>query len=487
MEFARRFIGYDWAKMGGQFVRTPSRVFASATADRSVFRFHINVLADFKRLLAEKHIEDQLVEWVVPRDYEAFPYEYVVKPTWKARDYQEKPIAYLCQDTPIAKLVELQTGDGKSLISMLAIAEKKWRAMGVLKPKYIEKWQEDFEKTYEDIKDKILVIQGSKDLKALLEMAANDTLTDPIILLSNATYRNWLSEYEEYGMYTLDMGYACLPEDLFLHTRTGIRLVDENHEDFHLFFKLDTYTHVKSSIALTATLIHKDPFLNRMYEIMFPPANRIEKRALVRYADVFNVIYRFKNPEKIRTEEYGKSTYSHTAFEKSIIRHVPTMKNYFSLIKSVVDVQFAKDRKPGEKCLIYAATVALCTKLTEYLKEQFPGLDVRRYVEDDPYENIIEAEVSVSTLLSAGTALDIPNLSVVIMTTALDSVQGNIQALGRLRKRDKTTEVLFPGKTQFYFFTCEDIPKHVRYAEAKRILFQDRAASFNTYPTGFVA
>jgi hypothetical protein len=485
MRFAQRFLAWKWLQSGGQYQRVPDRIFASALDDRSIFRFHINALADFKQLMADCHLDASLVDWVVARDYEPFKYDFKVLEKWNDLDYQVPYIDYLAQPKPIAKILEFQTGKGKSYSAMKAIFRVGERVVGVLKPKYLEKWEEDFRKTYEGFVDekgepvpgKILTIQGSKELKLLLLEAAQGTLDYPVILISNATYRNWLTEYERDGLETLN-SYACLPEDFFLHLRAGIRLVDEGHEDFHLCFKMDTYTHVRSSITLTATLIHKDPLLQRMYDVQFPPAQRMKKLDLDRYADVINLLYRFKAPDKIRTEEYGQSTYSHNALEESVLRHVPTMRNYFALIKTALDEFFLKDRKPGEKALVYAYSIKMCNALTKYLQEQYPQLDVRRYVakENDPYENLMNAELCVSTLGRAGTAHDIADLAFVLLTTALESVQGNIQALGRLRKRD--------GKMLFAFLTAEDIPKHVRYAEAKKILFQDRAASYRDISSG---
>lgn len=477
MKFAQKFIYWEAAKSQGQWVSVPSRVFASALSDKSVVRFHINALEDFKRLLADAYLNGPLVEWVEQPAYEPACFDFKIKPNWVLHEYQKPRVEYLSKVPPIAKLLDLQTGKGKGLTTMFAMANTGQRTAIILKPKYLEKWLKELIVVFEDIQDKIMVIQGSKELKALLELAKDGLLHDPIILISNATFRNWLSEYEQYGDYTLDMGYACTPANFFEHIKAGMRVVDESHEDFHFCFKLDTYSHVPASIAMTATLITKNPFLQRMYDVMFPPASRMEKMDLDRYADVVNYLYSFKVPEKIRTEEWGQSTYSHTALEDSVMRHVPTLRNYLSLIKSALDHFFMEDRKPGEKALVYAASVKMCTKLTEFLQQTYPQLVVRRFVgtEKDPYENVISSDICVSTIGRAGTAMDIPDLAYVLMTTALDSVQGNIQALGRLRKRD--------GKMLFMFLTAENIPKHVRYAEAKRELFRDRAKTFRTIPS----
>lgn len=483
--FARRFVSWQWKSVRGESVSVPDKIYASAMQDRSVVRFHINALPNFRKLMADMRLSESSVSVVNAREYEPQPYTLHINPQWKDRPIQVPFIEYLSQKEPIAKLLELPTGTGKGYSSMRAMGNIGQRVVAILKPKYMEKWDIELRQIYQGFLDakgkpvegKILQISGSKELKLLLLEAAEGRLGYPFILISNVTLRNWITEYERIGDRILEQ-YACLPEDLFLHLRAGVRLIDEGHEDFHFCFKLDTYTHVPCSITLTATLVHKDPFITSMYELQFPPLQRMEKPNPPKHTDVVNVLYRFKAPEKIRTEERGQSTYSHTAFEDSILKHVPTLRNYTELIGDTLDWAFVKNRVGNEKALVYAATVKMCSHLTEALSKRYPQMDVRRFVgtEKDPYENLMQADITVSTVGRAGTAMDIPNLAVVGMTTALESVQGNIQALGRIRYRE--------GKMLFAFFTAENIDKHVRYAESKERLFSNRVKSFRSTASG---
>ena len=92
-------------------------------------------------------------------------------------------------------------------------------------------------------------------------------------------------------------------------------------------------------------------------------------------------------------------------------------------------------------------------------------------MEDDPYENAIEADIRVSTVLSGGTAIDIPNLRTALMTNSIQSPVSNLQALGRLRQL-KDRDVTFSYMVNFH------IPKQVDYHNRKKELFADRAVSF---------
>jgi superfamily II DNA or RNA helicase len=120
----------------------------------------------------------------------------------------------------------------------------------------------------------------------------------------------------------------------------------------------------------------------------------------------------------------------------------------------------------------------MCTEYTKVLKDRYPDLDVRRYVEDDPYENIIEADIRVTTVQSGGTAIDIPKLRVAIMTVSIDSPVSNLQALGRLRE-------LKDRDVKFYYLYCVQIPKQVQYHRNRKLLFEPKVASVVElhYPT----
>ena len=79
---------------------------------------------------------------------------------------------------------------------------------------------------------------------------------------------------------------------------------------------------------------------------------------------------------------------------------------------------------------------------------------------------------------SAGTAVDIDKLSTVIMTTAMNSSQGNIQGMGRLRE-------LKDGSTpRFLYFVCTDIDTHIRYHVRKREILKSRARYYSAINIG---
>lgn len=479
--FAKQYIQFGLVKEGRRFIRAPVKVFAARVrgTQGSVleYRFHIEQLAPFMQHLANMQILPHTYDVVRHDCHPGAEESLSVLEKWQSRDYQIPIIEYLVSPEPAkAKLVEVQTGKGKSYMAMAALAQLKRRFLIIVKPMYIDKWKGDLKETLGLEGHDVVIIQGSTALMALIAKAKQGELTCKAIIISNKTLQNWYSLYERKGRYIEKEGYDCYPSELCQTLDVGVRLIDEVHQDFHLNFKIDLYTHVDRSISLSATLKSDDNFLNRMYEVAYPKPKRYAGLEYDRYVHASSFFYHVKDPDKIKTTEWGSTTYSHHAFEKSIMRDKHLLKDYLDMIVWTA-MRFHFERYPrGEhsaRLLIYCASIQMCTYVVEHLRAEIKGLDVRRYVEEDPYEDLMEADVSVSTLLSAGTGVDIPGLTTVILTTAISSSQSNIQGFGRLRK-------LPNKKLQFVYFACLDIPKHVEYHEKKRDMLKHMALDYDS-------
>jgi superfamily II DNA or RNA helicase len=268
--------------------------------------------------------------------------------------------------------------------------------------------------------------------------------------------------------------YGCYPEDLFRTLGIGTVIIDEVHQHLHAVYRFCINLHVPRLVALSATFVSDDPTIKKVQHMMFPKEIRFDNLAFDKNIRTFAICYNFKKMYGIRTSEYGSNTYSHMAFELSIIRNRDLLRSYMEMIYYVVKVGYLKDMDGRDKLIIFAARIEMCTKIVEFLRAKHPELDIRRYCEDDPYENIIDSQICVSTIQSGGTAIDIPELRVAIMTTNVSGPIPNLQALGRLRK-------LPDRDVKFYYLFCEQIPKQVNYHRTKKELFQDKVASIKEF------
>jgi len=351
------------------------------------------------------------------------------------------------------------------------------RTMVIVLPKYIQKWISDAKEILQREPKEILSIQGGKDLKSMLWLSTEQDIEAKFIVISLTTIQNYYNDFKDHGLDIEAMGYPYKPEEMFKHLGIGTLIFDEVHQHLYGVYRVLLHTHVPKVIALSATLISDDHFIDKMQHIMFPKEIRYNKVPVNRYVRVRVYSYGVqdrKTIDKLRTTARGSNTYSHIEYEKSIMKFSPLLNNYLSIVSNILRQNYIDTKEPGDKAIVFAASIAMCNQILHRLKKDYPRLDIRRYVEDDPYENVIEADVRVSTILSAGTAVDIPNLTVAIMTNSVQSPVANLQALGRLRKL-KDKEVTF-----CYIYNYH-IKKQTEYHYKKKELFADRAVTIKEF------
>lgn len=469
-QFLLKYTSKVWVNERGRWISKLDKVYATRTKDGLEYRFNINSLPDFLEFMRTNYVTEKMyITETVPLP----PPHHVnilVQPHRKLRDYQIPIVEHTLDISKTrTKLIDAQTGVGKGSMALTSISRMGLVTLVLIKPSYIEKWFLEIQEVLQIKPKEIMTVQGGDQLRGLFDMAHHGLLKSKFILISNRTYANYLKAYETNQHSEEFLSYGCHPDDFHHLLKAGILLIDEVHQDFHLNFKALLYAQVHLAICMSASLMHHNHFMEKMYEIAFPNANRYKGLELDKYLKVYPVNYHFKNLKYVRTTEYGKTTYSHMAFEKSIMKNKVMMDNYVRMIKFWLEYGYIHNHKRGDKVLIFASSIAMCTELTRRFKAMYPQYDVRRYVEDDPYDNIIKGEITITTILSGGTAIDVPNLRTAILTINVDSIQSNIQSSGRLRK-------LADRDVKFFYLYCDQIQKHKDYHQRRRDLLKDRVA-----------
>lgn len=365
-----------------------------------------------------------------------------------------------------------------SYCAMRAAQVLEQRFVYFMKGGYISKWVEDLKKTYDyDIGDYI-EIKGAEKLKKLIKMAIAGKPIPKSILISNGTMRGFFEDFEMHGARMSKLGWECTPDELFEVLKAGTRVTDEIHQELYFNFKLDMYTNISRSIGLSATFVSRDPFITKMQLIQHPKNTRYDTGVYDRYISAYGVNFNFKRVSAIQTMEYGSKNYSHNAVERSILKNKDMLENYCQLIDRQFKAHFLSIKDEGEKALIFCSSIRMATHLKQWFAKKYKDMDVRRYVEDDPYANLRDGEVVITTLLSAGAAQDISMLRTVIMTTSVDSIQSNEQALGRLR-------VLASENTpRFVYLYSKDIPKQQEYHINKQTVFRGKVKNHSNVDSG---
>lgn len=459
MSLCRELIQKTVVKIGKRYVEQNDRVFASRTKDKKDYRFNINTFDRFILRMGDFGISRDNIEHVFHGLYEPASVELSMAKGWAARDYQIPLIDFIVEPGPI-KVLTLQTGQGKTATSLAACAKMGKRLMIVILARYFDKWISDVAENYGLNSDRVLTIQGFKQMREALKKAMTVGITEDVIVVTSRGLQDYITQYEN-TRFGLGPDWLVPPENIYEVMGVGVRLIDETHQHFHLNFKLDLFTNVPKCIYLSATLESSDRFINEMYSIAYPLSTRRSSNVYVKYIDVTAITYRVNDYTKIRCSQRGN--YNHTAYEQWIMKRKDVLKNYLEMIYAIVDKEYLKKRKDSQRMLIFAATIELCEIIRDHLAKRIPNLTVSKYNAEDQYSVLMESDITVSTLGSSGTAVDIKHLITVLMTTALSSKQSNLQALGRLRElRD------YPDQTpHFLYLTCLDIPKHVTYQKDK--------------------
>lgn len=481
-KFADTLTQWTWVKDQGQKPSfKPTNLFGVKTRQNTEFRFHRSF---FKAFIDKAAMDGMPSSCYTVKEFPLYQPTAICCPLKKhyvLRQYQETGVAHICSNSiqGHSRLIEFATGQGKTLTSLAACSIMGSRVAVMILPRYIEKWRKDVVDTLDCDPDRVMVVQGAGMLKALMQQAEASEADFDFVILSTDTMQSFYKLYETVGDELETLGYPFSPDKLWEKLGIGAVLVDETHQHINAVHRMMMYSHVPTLVALSATLLSVDPVVKKVHDAMYPRECRYQGEKMEQYIRLYPVEFNFKqyNPYHIRTTEFGSNNYSHNAFEKSIMKMHPVKKAYMDMVVWLLKRGYLDNYQSGDKAIVFASSIAMCTALTQYLKQAFPNKDVRRYVEDDPFDNIIEADIRVTTIGSGGTAIDIPMLTCAVQTVNVSSPVANLQALGRLRN------LTSKGRTVKYYYTyCRQIPKQVKYHEDRMILFRERVASIKDIP-----
>ncbi len=468
--FCDSLVQFGFKRQGKKVQKIKKCVFAASTMDRKELRLNISMKDSFMRYLAEMGYSLNRFTIVDHSHQQPVKVELPLKGDKSPRDYQENILDYIVNDDEPNKVVTIQTGRGKTFIALTAASRIGYRTFICVLGRFMDKWIEDVESTYNLEPGDLLVIDSKKALLNAIQLGQEGKLICKVIICTTTTLQNYIKTYEAQQY----IGKPTLldPSGMYAALGCGFRIIDEIHMFFHVNFKIDLYSNIYKTLGLSATLESDDPFMNRMYNIAYPKSKRYRGLEYKKYIASTALYYQLNLPTKLRWIGPQK-TYSHTLFEESILRSVKSTKAYLELIATVVKNSYMNRRKDGHRMLIFASTKEMCRVIAEHLKGLYPTLKISRYVAEDDYEVLMDSDISVSTLGSSGTGVDIPGLTTVLMTSAVGSRQANSQAVGRLRELLQWPDVT----PEFIYLVCQDIPKHEEYHQRKFDNFKDKVLS----------
>jgi superfamily II DNA or RNA helicase len=452
----------------------PSKTYGIYARSGREFRFHRNQWIELERELKRQHIYESSYEVFEMESFEGETVDLKLRPNWTLREDQELAKNFILEAPSRGEnssLLMIPTGGGKTVTSMAVVAKRQKRFAVIILAGYVDKWIGDVTEILELEKKQIAVLQGTESLQRSTHYPGSEVPTPPAFIISISTLQRWYKLYEENHNHPGLEGFACKPYEFFQHLGIGTVVFDEAHQHPHAVFKCFAYMHVPMAISLSATMLTKNPTLKKVQSVMYPMHTRFDQIKMKRYIISWKCAYQILDFDRSRlqTTEWGSNTYSHTAFEKSIIRNRSVLQQYLKMILNLVKETYEAEYMEKDKLIIFVATKAMADFVCSAIKKAWPHRDTRTYLQEDSYENVVEADIIVSTVISAGTALDIKNLRRAILTIAIDSPNASAQVLGRLRE-------LKDRDVHFYWFSCSTIPKHEEYAANKIELYEERTA-----------
>lgn len=484
-QFAKKMGQWGSIRVGpGKFKRGIVRVYAFFTKNRREFRFHISQYDEFLDHLDMYAVSkgDLEVEAHDPPIPEPATFNYIDVRT--PRDYQAPIIDYIVDDGNM-KIVELDPGRGKTFISLTAIKRLKVRTFICIKAQYIEQWIKAIKESYELRPGELYVIQGANSLRNLFELADAGEMDANFIICSNTTFNIYLKEYYETSGDMYENGWLVNPPDMWELLKIGLKVVDESHETLHFNYRLTMVTNVMKTLDLSATLLHEDPFIKKVQDTLHPQEIRYREEERKVHCKAEAVFYSIDNVDKrVKYTNFALKSYNHVRFEQSMMKNKKMWNGYMEMINDLIVESFIKVKQPNQRSAIYFATKDACTAFTKFMQEKHSDMNIQRYIGEDAYDDMLKADIIVTTLKSLGTAIDVPGLRVALVTVALGSSQLNIQVMGRLRPLKEYPDT----DPEFMFLVCKDIPKHISYYEKKRELFRGRVIDpgVTDYDTGIV-
>lgn len=447
--------------------------FYGLTRDHREAYIHRHHLNDLLAFLKEQAIPDEKVSITYIDPPSPVSATFSVKPKFVLRDYQG-PIVDALADSRASRRVDLQTGKGKTLCALYACMHIGSRLLVMVQPKYFGIWIEALEDIYQDIEGRYVTISGSAELQMMIDRMLDGDFQYDVVILSAMTYRAFIEAFEYHRDQLADETNYNVPPPRFHEAMGfGVQINDEFQDDPGLVFRTDIYTNVRKQIYLSATPYTGNDYVTRMIDVMTPEETYVPLPSWDCYINVIALLYADREVDKKDYTAPFKGTYNHARYEKQMLKKKRRTEAYFRMVKKAVQGLFVNDREKGQRMLILCSTVDFIKTLTKYLNVQFPTLTIGSHVAGSDYNRLLSNDITVSTIKSSGTGVDIPDLREVLMLQATNSKKDNIQTLGRLRHMKS-----FPDVTpRFTYLVCENIKKHTQYHQSKREYFSGRVLS----------
>lgn len=449
-----------------------THVFARSNFERDEYRLPRSLLKEFLEFAQSRGYNPTRIKIEVVPELVGIPTQFEFQPGYEnTRPGQDEWINYQLAPGPV-KVNNASTGFGKTYMALRTMLKLGQRSLITVQPRYVATWIKALGDILKLKPEDVLVWE--QDLSRLPDVLARGDVNPKIIILTITRIDVYLrNEKKDAGVPSLD--------HIFDRLGCGLRIIDEGHESIHQICMSLFYGNFPKLLLLSATLTADDPFINKIYKIMFPFHIRLKEPEPENYIDVVAYLYDI-NPRKynLKTMQFG--SYNDLTWEQSILGNKAVFQFYFEVAKKAFEDYYLNVREEGTKCLFFFSRVNMCEAMLAKFQEHYPGMDFATFTGEDTKgkdadkDKYLKHEIVITTPGSCGTGKDIRGLVSVISFHMVSSQQRNKQMIGRLRELLK----MFGGliTPTFVFPVCKSQPKHRDYTKKREIAFEAKKKSF---------
>lgn len=444
-------------------------VYAAATSDHKEFRLLKSDLKPFLQFLEFDGIDPATIE-VKDVSVDTWASSNIpLKEGFTPRNAEQaEAVAFGLKVEEPTRTLEAATGFGKTFCGIYMAAQLGRRTAFIMEPGHIKTWLADLDDFTGFDPEKVVVIQGGEGIETAINLAKDDAFLYDYVFVSATTMRNYIKDYENKDEY---FPYGCPPQDFLKLLGIGFLVRDEAHESIHALCKQTMYSNVPNILYLSATLVSDNPFINRIYEKIYPAKDRWQSKPNQHIA-VRSLFYGSKFSANLKTN--GPRGYSHVLYEKSILKSARLKKGYWDIISDVLDTFYLASFKEGKKALVVSATINMCNFLAKEAAKRYPDRTIGIYAGGAKKAELYERDIVFSTPKGAGTGVNIPNLALGVNTVAISSTQLSRQIMGRTRPIK-----LYPEDDPFYVMVWnQNVKQHLQYEKRRAMDCRGRCKDY---------
>lgn len=324
------------------------------------------------------------------------------------------------------KAINLKPGKGKTYCALAHISLSKVKSIIIVHDTNVAlQWMKAMAE-HTDLKEKdIVTISGGDSIDRLMKQKVPK---GKIYIAVHATLSAYASR---------PSNDWTVIDKVFTHLGIGIKVFDEAHKCFENIMRIDLYTNVKDTIYLSATLeksAHKE---NTVFMNAFSLVPTFGKE-LITIDDIhaialimeYNTFPSMGHVAKCKK----KQGFSSILYTNYLFDDMNRTRAFFDVLYEAVEFGL---RREGKICIL-AATKDAGNTLKMLLEEKYPevgkvGIFNSSITDREVRRKETDCRIFVTTSNSMTAAMDIYDLSFVIMTEPYSSLPNQEQLVGRLR------------------------------------------------------